>query len=201
MQRGTLMVVSGPAGVGKGTVIKDAISKAMGNVLLSISATTRAPRAGDIENETYYFKSRDEFQKMIKDDEILEWAIYSDNYYGTPKKPVFDALEKGIDVILEIEVQGAMTVRAHQPEAVFVFIAPPSAEELECRLRGRQTETPDEIQKRLEISKIELQYIEKYNFVVVNNSVDQASNDLLSILRTDKLTKERYLTALECDTD
>lgn len=194
MQRGTLMVVSGPAGVGKGTVVKDAISKANGQIHLSVSATTRLPRAGDLDGVTYYFKSKDEFKEMIKAEEVLEWAIYSDHYYGTPKKPVFDALEKGLDVILEIEVQGAMTIRAHHPEAVFVFIAPPSVAELESRLRGRGTEEPDEIQRRLDIAKIELSYIEKYNFVVVNETVEQASDDLLAILRADKLTKERYLT-------
>lgn len=197
MQRGTLMVVSGPAGVGKGTVIKDAISKSNGQIHLSVSATTRYPRESDLEGVTYYFKSKDEFREMINKDEMLEWAIYSDNYYGTPKKPVFDALENGIDVILEIEVQGAMTIRAHHPEAVFVFIAPPSFEVLESRLKGRGTETSQEVKRRLEIAKLELSYIEKYNFVVVNKNVEQASDDLLTILRADKLTKERYLTKLE----
>ena len=191
MQKGTLLVVSGPAGVGKGTIIKE-IMKDNKNIKMSISATTRKPREGDCEGVTYYFKTKEEFTEMIGNDQFLEWAVYSDNYYGTPKKPVLEALENGNDVILEIEVQGALQVRAHHPEGVFVFVMPPSIEELERRITDRGTESSEEIEKRMTTAKKEFEFLNKYNYIIVNEDIKTASDDLAAILRTSKITKECY---------
>ena len=187
------MVVSGPAGVGKGTVVKRACELAEGNIHLSISATTRAPRPIDTEGVTYYFKTKDEFKSMIANNQVLEWAEYVGNYYGTPRKPVEDALSRGQDVILEIEVQGAMQIKKNFPEAVLTFIAPPSYEELESRLRGRGTETEEQILSRLETAKGELAKMGEYDYIIVNDKIEQASKDILTVLRADKLTKDSYL--------
>ena len=184
------MVVSGPAGVGKGTIVKLACEKAEGKIHLSISATTRAPRPIDSEGVTYYFKTKEEFQSMIANNEILEWAEYVGNYYGTPRKPVEDALSRGLDVILEIEVQGAMQIKKNFPGAVLTFVAPPSYEELESRLRGRGTETEEQILSRLETAKGELALMEEYDYVVVNDRIEQASDDLITILRAEQLKQK-----------
>lgn len=191
-RKGTLMVVSGPAGVGKGTIVKLACEKAAGQIHLSVSATTRNPRPIDREGETYYFKTKEEFLRMVEENEILEWAEYVGNYYGTPRKPVEDALQKGLDVILEIEVQGAMQIKKNFPEAVLTFVAPPSTEELESRLRGRGTETEEQIQSRLETAKGELSRMNEYDYIVVNDKIEQASEDLITILRAQKLQQEAY---------
>lgn len=189
-EQGTLMVVSGPAGVGKGTIVKLACEKAKGNIHLSVSATTRAPRPIDCEGVTYYFKTKEEFQSMIANNEVLEWAEYVGNYYGTPKKPVEDALSKGMDVILEIEVQGAMQIKKNFPRAVLTFVAPPSREELEQRLRGRGTETEEQILSRLETAQSELSRMNEYDYIVVNDTIEKASEDLLTILRAEKLKQK-----------
>ena len=190
MKKGTLMVVSGPAGVGKGTVVKRACEMAEGKIHLSVSATTRAPRPIDSEGVTYYFKTKDEFREMIAQNQVLEWAEYVGNYYGTPRQPVEDALSRGQDVILEIEVQGAMQIKKNFPEAVLTFIAPPSYEELESRLRGRGTETEEQILSRLETAKGELALMGEYDYIIVNDEIEQASRDILTVLRADKLTKK-----------
>ena len=191
MKKGILLVVSGPAGVGKGTIIKE-IMKDDTNICLSVSATTRKPRAGDIEGVTYFFKTKDEFSGMVKNDDLLEWAVYSDNFYGTPKQPVLDALESGRDVILEIEVQGALQVKAHYPEGVYVFVTPPSLEELERRITDRGTEEREEIEKRMATARKELEFLNKYNYIIINEDIETASADLAAVLRASKLTKERY---------
>lgn len=193
LKKGILMIVSGPAGVGKGTVVAEAVSKSQGGIYLSVSATTRLPRSIDKEGETYFFKTKDEFEKMIENNELLEYACYVDNYYGTPKKPVMEALKEGKDVILEIEVQGAFKVKENFPEAVLTFIVPPSIEILEERLRGRNTETEEQIQKRLNTAKGELAKIEKYDYVVENDTVEQSVEDLFSILKSEKLKKEKFI--------
>ncbi len=192
IKKGILMIVSGPAGVGKGTVVAKSVEESKGMIYLSISATTRSPRPIDKEGVTYFFKTKSDFEKMIENNELLEWACYVDNYYGTPKKPVMDALSEGKDVILEIEVQGALKVKENFPEAVLTFIVPPSFLELENRLRGRNTETEEQILKRLTTAKTEFSMIEKYDYVVENNTVEEAVCDLFSILRSEKLKKEKY---------
>ena len=186
------MVVSGPAGVGKGTVVKCACEKAGGKIHLSVSATTRPPRPTDKEGMTYYFKTREEFLRMIQEDEVLEWAEYVGNYYGTPRKPVEDALSRGLDVILEIEVQGAMQIKKNFPEAILTFVAPPNREELERRLRGRGTETEDQIAFRLATAIGEMNRMKEYDYIIVNDEIEQAADDVLAVLRAEKLKKDAY---------
>lgn len=190
-KKGILIIVSGPAGVGKGTVVKEAVEK--NNIYLSVSATTRQPRSIDKEGVTYFFKTKEEFEKMIENDELLEWAKYVDNYYGTPLKPVKEALEKGMDVILEIEVQGAFKVKEKIPEAVLAFIVPPSLEILEERLRGRNTETEEQIEKRMNTAKTELEKIADYDYVIENDTVENAVGDLISVLKSEKLKKDKFI--------
>ena len=196
MKKGTLLIVSGPAGVGKGTVVKEAVDKADGKIYLSISATTRNPRPIDEEGVTYFFKTKEEFEKMIENDMLLEYASYVGNYYGTPKEPVTDALQKGIDVILEIEVQGALKVKEKMNEAVLLFIVPPSLKELEARLRGRGTETEEQITSRLNRAKEEFSLIEKYDYVIENNTVEKAVSDLMDVLHAESLKREKYDSSL-----
>ena len=192
MKRGTLLIVSGPAGVGKGTVVAEATEKAAGGIYLSVSATTRQPRSIDKEGETYFFKTKEEFEDMIKNDMLLEHACYVGNYYGTPKKPVTDALEAGKDVILEIEVQGALQVKKNYPEAVLMFIVPPSISELEARLRGRGTETEEQIASRLSRAKEEFEMIPEYDYIIENNTVSEAVCDLMTVLKAERLKQSKY---------
>lgn len=182
-RKGSLIVFSGPSGSGKGTVLSKFFEKyADENVFLSVSATTRNPRPTDEEGVTYYFKSVEEFEKMIENNEFLEYANFCTNYYGTPKKAVYDRLENGIDVILEIEIQGALKVMETCPEAIFVFNSPPSMAELEKRLVGRNTETEDVIKKRIETAKWEMTNIKKYNYIIVNDDVDTAAVSLKKVI-------------------
>lgn len=190
--KGTLLIVSGPAGVGKGTIVAEAVKKAEGGIYLSISATTRKPRTIDREGVTYFFKSKEEFEKMIKEDKLLEYACYVDNYYGTPKEPVTEALENGRDVILEIEVQGALKVKEKCPEAVLAFVVPPDIKELENRLRGRGTESEEQINSRLKRAMEEFSEIGKYDYVIENNTVDEAVSDLMCILKAQRLKETNY---------
>ncbi len=193
LKKGILMIVSGPAGVGKGTVVKEAVEKSNDSIYLSVSATTRQPRNIDSEGVTYFFKTKEEFENMIENNQLLEWAKYVDNYYGTPLEPVKNALESGKDVILEIEVQGAFKVKEKIPEAVLTFIVPPSFEILEERLRGRNTETEEQIQKRLNTAKGELEKIEKYDYVIENDTVEEAVEDLFCVLKSEKLKKDKFV--------
>lgn len=182
-RKGSLIVFSGPSGSGKGTVLSKFFEKyADENVFLSVSATTRNPRPTDEEGVTYYFKSVEEFEKMIENNEFLEYANFCTNYYGTPKKAVYDRLENGIDVILEIEIQGALKVMETCHEAIFVFNSPPSMAELEKRLVGRNTETEDVIKKRIETAKWEMTNIKKYNYIIVNDDVDTAAASLKKVI-------------------
>ena len=164
--KGLLFVVSGPSGVGKGTICQEYV-KTHDDSVLSISATTRAPREGEKHGVNYYYITNEEFEAGIAKGEFLENAVFCGNRYGTPKKAVLEMLESGKNVILEIEVQGAMQVRSHYPEGVFVFVIPPSLQELENRLRGRNTETDDVIKKRLERAKQEFALCEKYNYILM----------------------------------
>lgn len=189
-KKGLLLVVSGPSGVGKGTICKEYLSR-YDDCALSVSATTRAPRDGETDGVSYFFLSHDEFRKKIDAGGFLEHAVFCDNYYGTPKDAVMEKLEAGMNVILEIEVQGALQVRAHYPEAVFVFVIPPSMEELENRLRGRGTETDDVIAKRLERAKAEFKYIDKYNYTLTNDTVENAVGVLHSIIEAEKCVMAR----------
>lgn len=188
--RGLLVVVSGPSGCGKGTVLGQLL-KNDPNVFYSVSATTRKPREGEVDGVNYYFLSKEEFKRKIAEDGMLEYASYVGNYYGTPKQAVEEQCAAGHDVLLEIEVQGAMQVREKRPDAVFVFIAPPSMKELERRLVNRQTESEEVIHSRLKAAETELQFASKYDYIVVNDTVEQAVSDLTAILRAEKCRSER----------
>ncbi len=176
-----LLVISGSSGVGKGTVIKSLLGKCS-NINLSISCTTRKPRPGEIDGVNYFFLSKDEFQESIDNNDFLEWAEFSENFYGTRKSYIEKCLNNNQNVLLEIETQGALQVKAKMPEAVLIFIAPPSIEELEARLRGRHTETEEAIQKRLNFVKLEMENSKKYDYIVVNDTVENAVNKIIEII-------------------
>ena len=181
MRKGTLYVFTGPSGAGKGTLLSR-LQEQDDRLFYSISATTRAPRPGETDGVQYYFLSKAEFEEKIAQNAFLEHARYVDNYYGTLEAPVNEKLEQGFDVVLEIEVQGAMQVHEKRPDAVMVFIAPPSFEELANRLRGRGTEDEAKVQKRLETAKGELAQQDKFDYVVVNDTVERAVEELHGIL-------------------
>ena len=180
-ERGILLVVSGPSGVGKSTVIRK-LMDSRGNMEFSVSATTRSPRPGEVDGREYFFVSRNVFEEMIRRGELLEHAEFVGNCYGTPKAQVLKRLEDGITVVLDIEVQGAAQVKALMPEALTVFIAPPSLAKLEERLRGRGTETEKKIASRLERAREELMLAPMYDYIVINDIADQAARELGEIL-------------------
>ncbi|MDE6710259.1 MAG: guanylate kinase [Oscillospiraceae bacterium] len=185
MNKGMLIVVSGPSGCGKGTVLAEILKS--DRIFYSVSATTRSPRPGETDGVNYYFLTKERFEALIEEDGMLEYASYCGNYYGTPKKPVEDMLEQGKHVILEIEVQGAMKVMEKCPEAVFVFILPPSLKELERRLNKRGTEAEDVIKKRLSEAAGEIKQAYKYNYAVINGELSEAVDDLKAIIRSEEL--------------
>lgn len=184
--RGVLMVVSGPAGVGKGTICKQFL-KDNPEVCLSVSATTRKPRPGEEHGREYYFLSKEEFEEKIKTDNLLEFVCFVDNYYGTLKSAVVEKLSAGTDVLLEIEVEGAMNVKKKFPDSVLVFVLPPSFTELAGRLRGRATETPEVVEKRLKRARQEFECIKQYDYVILNDTIENAAGKLKSILTAEKL--------------
>ena len=175
-----LFIFTGPSGVGKGTILEGFFKKAK-NITYSISATTRAPRKGEKDGVHYFFKTKEEFENLIKKDCFLEYALYSGNYYGTNKEFVETKLNEGISVLLEIELQGALQVMKNCPDAVSIFIKPPSFEELEHRLRGRKSEDEATILKRLDRAKTELQYQDKFDYIIENDTVENAINQLYKI--------------------
>ncbi|MBQ9757906.1 MAG: guanylate kinase [Clostridia bacterium] len=183
--KGTLYILSGPSGVGKGTICKQLVKK-RDDLSVSVSATTRAPRQEDTDGVTYFFKTKDEFEKMIKDDKFLEWAVYNGNYYGTPVDAVNKKLDMGEDVILEIEVQGALKVMEKRPDAVSIFIAPPDEETLFVRLKNRGSETEEQIKNRLNAAKDELSKKGKYDFVVINDDLSVAVCEIENIMKNQK---------------
>ncbi len=186
--KGSLIVVSGPSGSGKGTILNEFNQKYKDEYMTySISATTRSPREGEMDGINYYFITTDEFENKISNDGFLEYAKYCENYYGTPKKAVMEALDNGVDVILEIETVGAMKVKKNYPEAILIFILPPSVEELRARLTGRGTETADVIETRLAAAKIELALASEYDYVIVNDSFETAASKLNTIILSQRL--------------
>ncbi|GAA0686787.1 guanylate kinase [Kitasatospora atroaurantiaca] len=180
-ERPRLTVLSGPSGVGKSTVVAH-MRKQHPEVWLSVSVTTRHPRPGEKDGVHYYFVDNDEFDKLIANGELLEWAVFAGNRYGTPRQAVLEKLENGVPVLLEIDLQGARQVRESMPEALLVFLAPPSWDELVRRLTGRGTEPQDVIEKRLEAAKVELAAETEFDTTLVNTSVEQVAAELLALL-------------------
>lgn len=189
-QKGILFVLSGPAGVGKGTVRKRLFEKET-HLKYSVSATTRQMRPGEEEGVDYFYKSKEAFEQMIKENALLEYAQYVDNYYGTPRQYVLDELNKGNDVFLEIEVQGALQVKKNFPEGVFIFLFPPSLEELKNRIVNRGTETNDVIKQRLQEARKEIEMMREYDYVVVNDDVDHAVDKVKSIVVSEHCNRAR----------
>lgn len=196
---GVLSVISGFSGVGKGTIVKKLVAEE--DYALSISATSRAPREGEVHGREYFFLTRDEFHSMIESDGLIEWAEYVNNFYGTPREYVGERLAEGKDVILEIEPQGALKIKEKYPEAVLIFIVPPNAKELENRLIGRGTEEADTIKKRLKRAAEETEYIDNYEYIVVNDNLDDAVRDIHHIIQAASHKKDRAGDFIEALTD
>ena len=191
MSKGFLMVLSGPSGSGKGTV-SAALMKKNKEIVFSTSVTTRTPRPGEVNGENYFFVSVEEFENMVQNDGLLEYAFVHTNYYGTPKDFVFEEIEKGEIVLLEIDVQGALQIKKRYKEAVFIFLLPPSMSELKQRLINRDTETEEEINTRFSNAYKELDFVGEYDFFVVNNTVEQAVRDIEHIIAAEKLRTKRF---------
>lgn len=182
-QKGLLIILSGPSGVGKGTVRKELMKDSSLHLFFSVSMTTRAMRPGEVEGRDYYFVSKEEFQRNIDNGNLLEWAEFVGNRYGTPKDKVEQMREEGKNVLLEIETKGTAKVLAQCPDAVSIFLMPPSMEALEERIRGRKTEPEEVIQERLDKARSELPLASKYKYVVLNDSVERAAAEIASIIK------------------
>jgi guanylate kinase len=183
-QKGKLVVITGPSGVGKGSIVKSLLAKNP-DIFLSISATTRLPREGEIDGKHYYFLSRLQFEEMITNSQLLEWAEYTENYYGTPKQPVLEQIEQGKIVILEIEVLGANQVKESFPSTIRIFILPPSIEELEKRLRERGTDAEEVIVKRLTKAKEELAVSHEFDYQIINDTLEKAIAEVEKSINTE----------------
>jgi len=191
--KGLLIVLSGPSGVGKGTVCQ-ALRSRMPELVYSVSATTRAPRVGERDGVNYFFKTKEEFEAMIARDELLEWAEYVGNYYGTPRKFVEETLAGGRDIILEIDVQGALQVKRRFPEGIFIFLLPPTLDELRNRIEHRGTESAETIRSRLEAAVEELKLIEHYDYAVVNDRIEAAAGRIEAILTAEHCRRDRVMS-------
>ena len=183
--RGILTVVSGFSGSGKGTIMRELMKKYADSYALSISATTRNPRPGETDGVEYFFRTKEQFEQMIKDDALIEYAQFVGNYYGTPKAWVEEQRNSGKDVVLEIEVQGALKVKEKFPDAVLIFVLPPSAKELKSRLEGRGTETQDVVLKRLSRAEEESAFVEQYDYIVVNDDLGVCMEAVNGIVRAE----------------
>ena len=199
-QQGVLIILSGPSGTGKGTICKELL-RSYPNLHYSVSATTRAPREGEINGINYWFIAKDEFQTMVENDDLLEWAEVYGNYYGTPKRYVQQQLDSGKDVVLEIDIQGAMQIKQKFPQGVFIYVVPPSLEELADRIYKRGTDAPEVIKKRLSSAAVELASAYNYHYVVVNDSVQAAVSKMEAILIAEHCRIERNGSLIEdiCD--
>lgn len=202
-EKGILIVLSGPSGVGKGTVRKEIFSQPNTAFEYSISMTTRKPREGEVDGIDYFFKSREEFESLIEQGKLLEYAEFVGNYYGTPVDYVKETLEKGKDVFLEIEVQGARQVREKFPDGLFIFLVPPSLSELKNRIVTRGTETEDIINNRMSVAKEEIEMMHLYDYVVENDEIAHACEKINAIVIAEHLRRERieprYRKMLEVD--
>lgn len=191
-EKGLLIVVSAPAGCGKDTILESALDLCS-NLHYSVSATTRERREGELEGVHYFFKTREEFEQLITEGEFFEHTEYAGNYYGTPKTYIPKMLEAGKDVVLKIEVEGAENIKKLFPDCVSVFILPPSFEELERRLKERGSESPETIKKRIDIARIEMSFVKKYDYVIVNDCLKTAVSDFNAIIKAEKLSVKRGL--------
>ncbi len=189
-KQGILIVISAPSGAGKGSVIEE-MCKHNPNLWVSVSATSRPMRSNDKEGKTYYFLSQEEFKQKIEENYFLEYAEYAGNYYGTPRKYIQEHLDQGQDVILEIEITGAMNVKKIIPEALCIFIMPPSLQELKKRLENRGTDTKEKILERFKIAYKEINEVTKYNYVVINDQIETAADKVLSIIKAEKCRVDR----------
>ncbi len=187
MAKGVLIVISGPSGCGKGTVVSELLKKKEAEADLSISCTTRPPRGQEVDGVNYFFKTQEEFEEMIGQGAFLEYAHVFGKYYGTPKQYVLNKLEAGRNVILEIDVQGGMQIKQNFPDAVLLFILPPSMSELHRRLKNRSTETPELVSKRFNMARGEIEFARKYDYVVMNDELAHAVEDVACVLRAARL--------------
>jgi len=186
---GLLIVISGPSGAGKGTICKELLKDK--GFYLSVSITTRQPRSGEVDGESYYYYSKEEFKNKIEEKDFLEYAEVYGNFYGTPKSKVMEKLDNGQDVILEIDIQGALKVKENFEEGVFIFILPPSMEELKNRIIKRGSETPESLMTRFKSAYKEINYLSKYNYAVVNDTVEEAAKKIKSIITAEKCRVDR----------
>lgn len=198
-QRGLLIILSGPSGVGKGTVRAAIFKDNLYHYVYSVSATTRQMRPGEVDGVDYHFVTRAQFEKYIADDALLEYAEYVGNYYGTPIQKIEENLAAGRDVFLEIEVQGALKVRERMPEGVFIFLAPPNLEELESRITGRGTDDASVIVERMQMAKEEIELMQHYDYVVVNDTVEYAVEKVNAIIQSEHLKVERVVDRIKSD--
>lgn len=196
MEKGIITILSGFSGAGKGTVVKSLLSK-HNNYALSISATTRKPRVGEEDGREYFFKTTEEFEEMISNNQLIEYANYVGNYYGTPKEYVESQLSQGKDIILEIELQGAMKVKEQNPDVVLVFVTPPSAKELKNRLVGRGTEDMDTINARLRRAVDESEFMDKYDYLLINDDLDECVEKLHQIIQSEHNSTKRNIERIK----
>lgn len=190
-EKGLLIVISGPSGAGKDSIINELLKKEETNAWVSISMTSRLPRGQEENGKDYFFVTREEFEENINKGNLLEYAEYNGNYYGTPKHKIDEYLDKGIDVILEIEIQGALQIKELIKEALFIFVMPPSMEELKTRLINRGTDSEEKIMSRFKTAYQEINEVTKYNYVVINDKLDKATNKVSAILQAEKCRVDR----------
>lgn len=190
-RKGLLIIISGPSGVGKGTICKDIIEHF--NAWYSVSVTTREKRDGEIEGKDYFYVTKEDFEQKIRDDDFLEYATYNNNYYGTLKSKINEQLENNVDVLVEIEVKGAKNIKKIYPDSVLIYILPPSLKELEERLRGRKTEDEETIKNRMNITKEEIKQIDIYDYAIINDDLEKAKEKVKNIIETEKSKVNRNI--------